>query len=166
MLLYSTVLDINEGMTKDGFIKLVIEWNQGSPHDENIIKGISWNGEKNIRFGDDKLWLEIIEYRNKNIIAVRYEKIADDGAIWDTDYIMNFDERRMAIRLDRSYVEEAIVTNAEFSTPHFVTLLIEKGYVKSDENLEVSRNAVEITEGNLSLLADIGNAHTIQNMFY
>ena len=157
MLLYSTIVDINEKMTKDGFIQLVIEWNQGSPHDENIIKGISWNGEKNIRFGDDKLWLEIIEYRNKNIIAVRYEKIADDGVIWDTDYIMNFDEMRMAIRLDRSYVEEAIVTNAEFSTPHFVTLLIEKGYVKSDENLEVSRNAVEVTEENISLIADIVN---------
>lgn len=155
MLLYSTILEINSIMTKDSFIQLVIEWNQGSPHEENIIKGMSWNGEKNVRFGDDKMWLEIIEYRNENIIAVRYEKIDDDGAIWDTDYIMNFDEMRMAIRLDRSYVEEAIVTNAEFSTPHFVTLLIEKGYVKADENLDVSRYSLEITEENASLLADV-----------
>lgn len=135
MLIYSTILDIEETMTKEVFIQLVIEWNQGSPHQENVIPGICWNGEKSIRFGDDNLWLEIIEYRNKNIIAVRYEKITDDGVIWDTDYIMNFDEMRMAIRLDRSYQEQAIVTNAEFSTPHFISILMQRGYLKPDKIL-------------------------------
>ncbi len=155
MLLYSTILDIKENVTKDDFIQLVIEWNQTSNHDENIIKGISWNGERNIRFGNDKLWLEIIEYRNKNIIAVRYEKVADDGAIWDTDYIMNFDEMRMAIRLDRSYLEEAVVTNKEFSTPHFVTLLIQKGFLKKDGDFEVMRDALEIDGNNAALLNEV-----------
>ena len=70
MILYSTLLDINETMTKEAFIQLVIEWNQGSPHKENVIPGIKWNGEKSVRFGNDKLWLEIIEYRNKNIIIL------------------------------------------------------------------------------------------------
>jgi len=32
MLLFSTMLGINERMTKDEFIRLVIEWNQKSPH--------------------------------------------------------------------------------------------------------------------------------------
>lgn len=90
MLLFSTILDINESMTKDDFIRLVIEWNQGSPHISNIIPGIDWNGERNIRFGDDRLWLAIEEYRNQNIIAARYEKQEDDGSVWDTDYVMNF----------------------------------------------------------------------------
>ena len=71
MLLYSTILDIKNTMTKEAFIRLVIKWNQGSPYKDNIIPGIQWKGEKNIRFGDDNLWLEIIEYRNKNVIAVR-----------------------------------------------------------------------------------------------
>ena len=155
MLLYSTLLDIKETLTKEAFIQLVIEWNQGSPHQENVIPGIQWNGEKSVRFGDDNLWLEILEYRNKNIIAVRYEKITDEGAIWDTDYIMNFDEMRMAIRLDRSYQEQAIVTNEEFSTPHFVSLLMQKGYLKPDGILEFGRNALEIKEDNVAILSDI-----------
>lgn len=50
MLLFSTLLEINESMTKDAFIKLVIEWNQGSPHKENVIADIKWNGERNIRY--------------------------------------------------------------------------------------------------------------------
>lgn len=155
MILYSTLLDINETMTKEAFIQLVIEWNQGSPHKENVIPGIKWNGEKSVRFGNDKLWLEIIEYRNKNIIAIRYEKVTEEGVIWDTDYIMNFDEMRMAIRLDRSYQEQAVVTNAIFSTPHFITLLMQNEYLKADGNLKFERNALEITEDNVSVLSDI-----------
>lgn len=155
MLLYSTILNITSAMTKDAFIQLVIEWNQGSPHKDNVISDIKWNGEKNIRFGNEKLWLEIIEYRNKDIIAVRYEKVTEDGVIWDTDYIMNFKEMRMSIRLDRSYHEQAIVTNAEFSTPHFLSLLMHKGYLKSDGILEFSRDALPITEDNVSILTDV-----------
>ena len=44
MLLFSTILDIKDSLTKDEFIKLVIEWNQGSPHASNVIPGIVWNG--------------------------------------------------------------------------------------------------------------------------
>ena len=51
MLLFSTILDIKESLTKNKFIQLVIAWNQQSPHLENVIQGIVWNGEKNIRFG-------------------------------------------------------------------------------------------------------------------
>ena len=38
MLLFSTILDIEKSLTKDSFIKLVLEWNQGSPHESNFIK--------------------------------------------------------------------------------------------------------------------------------
>lgn len=155
MLLYSTILDIKNTMTKEAFIRLVIKWNQGSPYKDNIIPGIQWNGEKNIRFGDDNLWLEIIEYRNKNVIAVRYEKITDEGVIWDTDYIMNFNEMRMAIRLDRSYQEQAVVTDADFSTPHFISLLMQEDYIKPDGELKFCRNALLISEENVSILSDI-----------
>ena len=37
MLLFSTILDIEKSLTKDSFIKLVLEWNQGSPHESNVI---------------------------------------------------------------------------------------------------------------------------------
>ena len=103
MLLFSTILSINDTLTKDNFIELVIEWNQNSPHEDNVIQNIEWNGERNIRFGHERLWLAIEEYRNKNIIAVRYEKIDEDGAIWDTDYVMNFDEN--------GKIEPVVMTN-------------------------------------------------------
>lgn len=79
MLLFSTMLDINDSLTKDKFIELVIKWNQGSPHADNVISGIEWNGERNIKFEDGRLSLSIEEYRNGNTIAVRYEKKDEDG---------------------------------------------------------------------------------------
>lgn len=164
MLLFSTILDINETLTKDAFIRLIIEWNQGSPHKDNVIHGIKWNGERNIRFGKDGLWLAIEEYRNQNIIAVRYEKKENDGVIWDTDYVMNFSSMKMSIRLDRSYTADALEANSKFSTPHFITLLIERGYLKEDNQLQVQKVATIITEENIKLLVDIINGKTRYNL--
>jgi len=157
MLLFSTLLDINKSMTKDAFIQLVIEWNQGSPHENNIIPDMVWNGERNIRYGNEGLWLDIEEYRNQNIIAIRYEKKEDDGAVWDTDYVMNFNSMKMAVRLDRSYTADALNADPKFSTPHFITLLIERGYIKKDGDLPVLRDPIVIDENNLELVTDVIN---------
>lgn len=157
MLLFSTLLDINKSMTKDAFIQLVIEWNQGSPHESNVIPDVHWHGERNIRYGNEDLWLDIEEYRNQNIIAVRYEKKEKDGSVWDTDYVMNFNAMQMAVRLDRSYTADALESDHKFSTPHFITLLIERGYLKDDADLPVCRTPIEITDENMSLITDIIN---------
>ena len=157
MLLFSTLLEINDTMTKDAFIQLVLEWNQGSPHEENIIQGIEWHGERNIRYGTDTLWLAIEEYRNENIIAIRYEKTEADGVVWDTDYVMNFNDMRMSIQLDRSYLEEALAVDPTFSTPHFITLLIEHGYLTDDGILPMLRKPIFIKADNVDLLTDVIN---------
>ena len=164
MLLFSTVLSISEKMTKDVFIRLAIKWNQGSRYPENIIPGIEWHGERNIRYGDDKVWMQIEEYRNQNIIAIRYEKTEEDGVIWDTDFIMNFSEMRMSVRLDRSYLEDAMTIYTTFSTPAFIALLIDGGYVKDDNGLPVGRKPVAINDENLSLITDVMNGLTHYNM--
>jgi len=148
MLLFSTILEIDKKLTKDDFINLVIEWNQKG-HPESVISGIEWNGERNVRYEDENKCLEIQEYRNKNIIAVRFEKRESDGAVWDTDYIMNFSEMKMAVRLDRSYIEEALNVDTKFFTPFFISMLIDRGYILKDGNLEVRRTPLVIDEENL-----------------
>lgn len=55
MLLFSAQLEISNAMTKEAFVRLAIEWNQGSPHVENRIQGINWNGEYNVRYGTENL---------------------------------------------------------------------------------------------------------------
>lgn len=161
MLLYSTMLHIRDTLTKEAFLNLVIRWNLGSPHKENIITELrEWDGNRNKRYGNEGLWLDIEEYRNKNIIAVRFEKKEVSGAVWNTDYIMNFDDMRMAIRLDRSYTEDALMEDTAFSTPHFLTLLIEGGYLEDDNGLPVLRNGLNISEDNLDILVKVINGES------
>lgn len=157
MLLFSTLLEINDTLTKDAFIQSVIDWNLGSPHKENIIQGIEWHGQRNIRFGDDRMWLDIQEYRNGNTVAVRYEKVEDDGVIWDTDYVMNFTEMKMSVRLDRSFLADALTVDPKFSTPHFITLLSDGGYLKDDGDLPTTRLPIFIDESNLDILCGVIN---------
>ncbi len=161
MLLFSTILDINDTMTKDDFIRLAIEWNNENPRESNRIPDIVWNGERNIKFGTDILSMAIEEYRNQNIIAIRYEKTESDGVVWSTDYVMNFNEMRMSICLDRSYLESALTVDAKFSTPHFITCLIEHDYLKKDGNLPVSNKPIFLEETNVDLLSGIigGDRH-------
>ena len=48
----------------------------------------NWHGERSARYGTQKLWLEFAEYPDERIIAVRHEKTADDGVVWDSDFIL------------------------------------------------------------------------------
>lgn len=80
MVLYSTMLDIDDSLTKEKFVQLVIKWNKESLYEENVIPGLEWDGKiMNKRYGSDECWLEIEEYRNGNTVAVRYEKVEDKG---------------------------------------------------------------------------------------
>ncbi|MCQ5343799.1 hypothetical protein NE675_12345, partial [Megasphaera massiliensis] len=69
------------------------------------------------------------EYQKEDIDAVRYEKRDAEGVIWDSAYIINFKDMKMSILLDRSYLEEALKVDTEFSTPHFNSMLIDGGYL-------------------------------------
>ena len=151
MLLFLTTLDIKENVTPEDFIKLVLEWNAGSKYEENIVQGIDWHGERTARYGDSKLWLEFVEYAERNILAVRHEKITEDGVAWDSDFVMNFEEHRLTIQLDRTYSEDALVMGAYFSTPHFITLLIEHGFIADDGDLPVLRTPIAVTDADLGL---------------
>ena len=156
MILFSTELSVNDSLTKERFIELVIEWNQGSPHLSNIIPNIDWNGERNIRFGDKKLWLDIQEYRNKNIIAIRFEKI-EGGVVWDTDYVVDFNDMKISIVLNRSFTDNVEKIDHRFSTPYFIALLIRKGFLKSDNGLEIGETPIRLTNQNLKSVSEVIN---------
>ena len=155
MLLFSTILNIRQGISADDLIRLVIRWNETSKYKENRVAGIDWKGEHSIKYGTSGLWLEITEFPRKQILAVRHEKVAADGVIWDTDFIMNYAEMRLAVQLDRTYSEDALVMNADFSTPHFITLLIENGFLADDGGIPVIRDPIFVTDEDETVLSDV-----------
>lgn len=161
MILFSTILKIKDALTKEQFIDTVIEWNNSSAYTENIVSGVNADGKCSGRYGTDNLSMEFVEYPEANILAVRHEKITGGDVIWDTDFIVNFNEGNISIRLDRTYGEDAVVMNGAFSTPHFISLLIEKGYLADDHGLPVLRTPIELTDSDAELFADIEK--TIEN---
>lgn len=146
MLLFSTILDLQDHVTPDDFIRLVLEWNAGSKYAHNRVTGIDWHGEHNVRYGEAGLWMEFVEHPEQGILAVRHEKITRDGVTWDSDFVMNYCEKRIAIQLDRTYSEDALVIDGAFSTPHFITLLIENGFIRDDADLPVLRTPIYVTD--------------------
>ncbi|MCQ2603787.1 MAG: hypothetical protein MJ215_01915 [Spirochaetia bacterium] len=157
MLLFYATLDINSKMTPDAFISMVLEWNRSHKYSDNVIPGIEWHGERNIRYGNERLSLTFQEYSRKNIIAVRYEKIFENEVIWNSDYIMNFNEMHLAVQLYRSYQDDIPVMDREFSTPYFISMLIENGYVDDDGILPVLRDPIIVDDDNVQMLADLMN---------
>ena len=154
MLLFSTLLEIQKSMTIDDFLKTVVEWNDTSIHPENKVSFVDWNGERTARYGSKELSLEFFEDPDQSIVAVRHEKITADGVVWDSDFILNYRERKLAIQLDRTYSEDALVMDGAFSTPHFITLLIQHGFLADDMGIPVMRTPIIITDRDLPMFAD------------
>ncbi len=155
MLLFSTILKINSSFTPEAFGRSVIEWNQGGPHKENVIPDISWNGEWDAFFGNERLWLEFAQIPDLEIYAARYEKVSEDGAVWDTDYIADFANRTISIRLERSFLEDATSFQEDFSTPYYIKTLIRDGYLEMDGDTSVDFVPKEVTESEKDWLLGI-----------
>ena len=147
MILFSTILNITDSLSKDAFVDLVLEWNRTSKYIENVVPNVDLNGSYSGKFGDEKLSLEFVDDPERDLMAVRHEKVTADAVVWDTDYVVNFDEKKISIRLDRTYSEDALVMNGVFSTPHFITLLIEGGYLADDQDLPVLRTPMPFVGG-------------------
>ena len=65
----------------------------------------------------------------------------------------------MSVRLDRSYIEEALNVDTKFFTPFFISMLIDRGYILKDGNLEVQRTPLIIDEDNFNLMVDVINGN-------
>ena len=141
MLLFSTILSIRPTVTPDDFVKLVIDWNQtDSEHPENVIPGLQWDGRRSFNVGEEgKLFMASLELKEPHIIAIRCEKRDDKGRVWDTDFVLNFDAMQLCVRLERSFTADAVLFDPVFSTPHFITLLINRDYLLPDGELPVLR---------------------------
>lgn len=157
MLLYTNTIQIRDSLTPDEFIALAIQWNQSSTKAENIIQGISWNGEHNVRFGTDDVWMDIVEYHDGEIIAVRYQKKDPDGAVWQSDFVMDFADWELTVRLSMETppgIKERR-RNIYFIPPFFPRLLMDRDYALEDGPLPVGYEPIVIRRENLSLLGDV-----------
>lgn len=154
MLLFSTKFPVKDELTKQKFVEMVIQWNQESPHDK--MEGISWDENSyNIKFQDGKRTLAIEELRDKNVIATRFRKEDENGVVWTTDFILNLEDKIIAICLDRETTEDTTSFIPRFSPPHFVKRILKNKYSGYDGNLLISEQPHVINLDNYKIVEDI-----------
>lgn len=154
MQIYSTMFPVKKELTKDELIRIVIEWNQGSPH--NKIENLNWDGEsRNIKFGGADLSLQIEELRAHNIVAIRFHQLDENNIIWTTDIVVNFDEHIFSIKLDRETTADTKGFVPKFKAPYIVSKLLEEGYIDVDGDFEISDKPISINKDNYKLIEDV-----------
>lgn len=164
MLLYETKLLIRGKLDAKTFVNLIIKWNQESPHRDTVIKNIAWNGESNVRYTNGPLSLAIQLWEERELVAARFEKKEQDGAIWDTDFVADFSKKEVVIQLSRSYTERALMEDLKFSVPYFLSLLIDGGYLQDDVDLPISRNSILIKKENVDLLKGLAHGEKLYKL--
>lgn len=154
MQIYSAIFPVKESLSQDILINLVIEWNQGSPH--NKITNLNWDGKKrNIKFEEENLSLAIEEIRTYNTIAIRFHQFDENNIIWNTDIVVNFNTHIFSIKIDRETTVETVGFIPQFKTPILVNMLLDKGYIGKDNDLQISDRAITITKDNYKIIEDV-----------
>ena len=154
MQIYSMICQITEKLTEEELIKLIIEWNQGSPH--NKMSNIMWDGiNRNIKFEENNLSLAIEELREHRIIAIRFYQLDENNVIWTTDVVVNFEKKVFSIKIDRETTEDTKAFIPQFKTPLIVNLLLERGYVGKDDEIEISGRPIIINKSNYTMIENV-----------
>lgn len=150
MQIYSAMIPVKESFSKKEFVRLVLEWNQGSPCDR--MKGVNWDGESySLCWRDASRMLALEELPEKRIIAARFQKEDIYGMIWTTDLILNLEEKRLSVRLDQETTERTSSFFYHFSPPYFIRMVIRKGYAGMDGRLPVTGEPVALGIGEKEL---------------
>ena len=154
MQIYSTMFPIKESLSQDALIKLVIEWNQRSPH--NKMNNLKWDGKtRNVKFEEGNLSLAIEEIRAYNTIAIRFHQFDENNIIWNTDIVVNFNTHIFSIKLDRETTIDTIGFEPKFKPPVLVNMLLDKDYVGTDGDMQISDQPISITKDNYKIIEKI-----------
>lgn len=163
MQIYSAIFPVKESLSKDDLINLVIEWNQGSPH--NKISNLNWDGKKrNIKFEDGNLSLAIEEIRTYNTIAIRFHQFDENNIIWNTDIVVNFNTHIFSIKIDRETTADTIGFIPQFKTPILVNMLLDRDFIGMDNDLEISAKEIPIKKDNYKVIENIICRNTVYSM--
>lgn len=154
MQIYSALIPVKNTFSKEDFMRTVIQWNQGSPHDR--MEGVMWDESSlHLRCRDQKKSLDIDDLPERHVIGARFKKEDEYGVLWTTDFIFHYEERMVAVRLDRETTDATTSFVPRFSPPYFVKLLLKKGYAKDDGNLPITAESLAIDKSHSSLMEQI-----------
>lgn len=146
MLLYQCELPIKRSITKQMFLKSVLEWaKKDFGNDE--LKWSEWEKTLDFSYGDDKtIFIDAKEY--KGITAFRYEKIKDKIT---RNSEITFIQGSMDIR----YTETVENYDKQFYVPDLIAHLIDSKIISDDNGIEISRYPIMVNNLSFQTISDI-----------
>lgn len=154
MQIYSTKFPISEQLTKEKFVELVIEWNQGSPYDK--MECVVWDRkEYDLRFKEGKRSLMINCLLEHDVIASRFRKEDEYGVVWTTDFVLNCREKMLAVKLERETTDSTTSFIPKFLPPYFIRSIVHGGYAGEDNGLPIIDQPMMINMENYQIIRDI-----------
>lgn len=144
MITYTTQFPINDTLTKEEFIRIVIKWNQGSQYDK--IEGLVWDGiTHDNKWENNGISLEFKEVQTNDIIASRLLK-EDEHGVWTTDFVLNTEKKYISVTVSLVTTEFTTDFAPTYYPPYFVKLIVYYGYSGHDGTLQVSQKPHTILE--------------------
>lgn len=144
MITYSAQFPVNEKLDKKTFVKLVLDWNQGSKYDK--FDKLEWDGAT-----FSKQWIEngkqlsIEEVELNGIVASQFKK-EDEHGLWKTDFILNSDQKYITIRVALETTDYTTDFYPTYYPPFFVKKLIYRGYAGNDIDIPVQQEAFSLDD--------------------
>lgn len=154
MLLFSTVLPACKTLEPSAFYETMIDWNQNYSRPENQIEHLDWTGEWIQTFEDKNLKMEFDCFEEEGLYGARFTK-DQNGVLWRTDALLQKNENKILVQLDRSYTPGAAVLNEHFSTPKLIETMIDHHLLDDLPVLPFSTKPITITSKQAGILEEI-----------
>lgn len=149
MLILSTKLIVNEKLTNEIFIKMVIEWL--SDNHNYGFGSIEYTGQLPWELDCKKDHLEIMEY--DEALTVRLVSNSS-GVIWTNDYVLTeFDNKRIvSVQLYSDTVNMSVKMPERFNKPRIINQIITNGFGGIDGDIPVSDTPYKVSDENLDCI--------------
>ena len=151
MLLCSSKLPVNEFLTTEIFIELVIDWIKQS-HNYRFDE-IIWNGETEfVQQGKRGEILQIELFEEGSLCAVHFRATDNRRVEWTTDYILDLDNGILAFQLYRDVSSDTEYVHPAYDLPFLIQKVIDAGYFRSTNGINISDKPIFIYEDNVDLV--------------
>ena len=154
MLLCSSKLPVNDFLTTEIFVDLVIDWIMQSRnyHFDDIV----WNGENEFsQQGKRGEVLQIELFEDGALCAVHFKATDNRRVEWTTDYVLDLDNGILAFQLYREVSSETEYVHPAYDLPVLIQKVIDAGYFRSVNGINISDKPIFIYDDNIKLVKEL-----------
>lgn len=148
MLKFSTKLIVNDRLTRDIFIDLIVKW---LSNNRNYNFGqIMYDGSSEFCIHNERESLEISNYSEALTVHLVNNS---EGVIWTNDYVLTQteDKKILAIQLYSDASDLSVKLPESFHKPRILRQVVQRGYGGIDYDLPVSDEPYFITKDNVNI---------------